>query len=314
MKKILVTGTTGFVGTVLSRNLEKNGYDVIKTTRKSSVHEKNTYNTGDIDADTDWHDALADVDTVIHLVARVHQMGKESPEELEKYFTINTRGTEKLVSSAVNANVRRFIYLSTIKVNGENTNNAVFTCNDIPHPHGHYAVSKLGAEKILKDISKNSEIEIVIIRPTLVYGPGVKGNFIKLIDLINKGYPLPFKGVKNKRSLISINNLISLIKKCIEHPNAKGKIFLASDDTVYSTAGLIKQISISLDKKPRIFHVPPIILKITGILTGRKQTIGRLLDSLEIDQSMTKRVLEWKPPYSAADEINMTVQWYKRSK
>ncbi len=312
MSKILVTGSDGFVGQHLARILEENNDTVIYTTRKGSeeslINNNNHFSIGNIDAQTQWQSALTQVDCVVHLAARVHVMKETHTDPLEAFRAVNTDGTLNLAKQAVEAGVKRFIYLSSIKVNGEQTTNTPFSAEDRANPLDPYAVSKFEAENQLLALSKKTGLEVVIIRPPLVYGAGVKGNFSRLIKLVNKSIPLPLAGVLNARSLVSMQNLCSLIQTCLVHPNAKGEIFLVSDGQDLSTSELFESIAQALGEKSRLFYLPKTILKFFTDILGRRAEYERLFGSLQVDISKNERLLAWKPEVSVAKGIESAVK------
>ena len=246
MSNILLTGATGFVGKRLLSMLKEQGHHCRAAVRRPSstvdVHTESVV-IGEIDAQTDWRKAIEGMDVVVHLAARVHIMHDQADNPLVEFRRINLEGTRSLAEAAVKAGVKRFVYISSIKVNGEATEGKAFTPQDIPSPSDPYAITKWEAEKALQEISQASGLEVVIVRPPLVYGPGVKANFLSLIKLVRKRIPLPLAGIKNKRSLVSLDNLASLLMSCCVHPAAAGHVFLAADDESLSTAELIGRIA-----------------------------------------------------------------------
>lgn len=254
---------------------------------------------------------LQDIDVVVHLAARVHVMREQSCDPLSEYRKVNTAGTVNLASSAVKHGVKRFIYISTIKVNGEQTTAHPFTISDSVAPVDPYALSKWEAEQALWSIASDNKLEVVVARPPLIYGPGVKGNIIRLIKMIDKGLPLPFGAIDNKRSLIGLDNFISFLLCCIQHPEAAGHTFLVSDGHDVSTPELIREISIALSKNPRLLAVPVPILNLLAKMTGRQEMMRRLLGSLQVDSSQASDVLGWHPNVDFALGISKTVAWYR---
>lgn len=316
MDKICITGASGFIGRPLMSALIKSGKTVRGFIRNDiQISKSNTSNNiivGDITQNINWTNYLQGFDCIIHCAGRAHIM---NDNDGNSYFNVNSLATKNLAEHAVNAGVKRLIFLSTIKVNGENTqeksiNNddqSIFKYNDIPNPQDFYATSKLEAENILWDISKNTELEIVVVRLPLVYGSEVKGNLLRLKKLINSGLPLPFALIKNQRSLIGIDNLIDLLIKCINHPNAAGKVFLASDDEHLSTPELIKYMASAMGKPSRIFPIPIYILKFLSKILGKQNEIDRLLGSLRVDNTYAKKVLNWKPTYTVFEGLKKMV-------
>ena len=312
---ILITGFNGFIGNALIGELSKNSEINIRATSRAQnkINKKNIdiVSTGEINSDTNWQEALEDCTTVIHTAALTHQMDTSKEEvTLEKYLEINTKGTINLANQAARNGVERFIFLSSIKVNGECTPiNKPFRFDDIPKPTDNYAKSKHEAESGLKEISDKTGMEIVIIRSPLVYGPGVKANFAFLIKVISKGLPLPLLQVtSNKRSFVSLYNLIDLIITSIDHPKAANETFLVSDGKDLSTAELIMIISKIMNKKSRLFPLPIFLLKLFATVLGKTNLLRRLVESLQVDITHTYDILGWKPPLSVNEGIKRTIE------
>ena len=304
--KVLVTGANGFVGQNLSNQLEAGGHDVIRAVRKKTDSQETS--VGNIGADTDWLDKLYDVECVIHCAARVHVMKEMHAEALAAYRSVNLDGTRRLAEQAAQSGVRRFIYLSTIKVNGEQTELAKpFSVSDAVAPVDSYAISKWEAEQALFEISRSTGLEVVILRPPLVYGPGVKGNFFSLVSLISKGIPLPLGAIDNKRSLVGLDNLLDLIIRCINHPAAVGQVFLVSDGQDLSTPELISYLAESMGKKIWLIPVPKTYLLLLGKMTGRLSQVQRLVGSLQVDITKTCELLDWTPPLSVSEGLHRAV-------
>ena len=282
---ILITGQNGFIGKPLFDLLKQKGHYVRGSVRskKRTNQNKDIVVSGDIDSTTDWLDLLKGIEVVIHLANRAHVLNDQSQDPLTIFRKINVDGTIQLARQAVEFGVKRFIFISSIKVNGEQTNKYPFTKNDKPNPQDPYAISKLEAENALREIAKSSSMEIVIIRPPLVYGQGVKGNFKRLSRLVELGIPLPFASISNKRSLISLENLVQILAKTVTHSKVANQTLLVSDKEDLSTPQLIKKIAASIGKPARLFHFPPALLKIMGKLTGQGNAIERLIGNLQID-------------------------------
>jgi nucleoside-diphosphate-sugar epimerase len=308
MNKILVTGAGGFVGRSLIPELKNKGYSVVGTVRKGSC-EADRCLIKSLGPETFWEDALEGVSTVIHLAAHVHRLDENPLDTLTTYRTINTDGTIHLAKQAIKSGVRRFIFISTIKVLGQERS-APYTDIDPPDPMDAYAISKWEAEKRLAEISKKSEMDYVILRPTLVYGPGVKANFFNLLRFVEKGIPLPFLNIKNNRSLLFSGNLISAIITCIEHPRAADQTFLISDEPHLSTSNLIRMIAESMGRPYRLFPFPGAILRLAAKITDKEQIYRRLCGSLYINSDRINERLGWQRPYSAAQGIYMTTNWF----
>lgn len=316
MQSILITGVTGFVGKTLAEKAVTEGLTVLGAIR--SAKDMAVLQTGvkpiqiqSIGADTDWSLALEGVEVIIHLAARVHEMNDTASDPLTAFREVNVAGTERLARMAAQAGVRRFVYLSSIKVNGEGCNIS-YTELDKPAPQDAYSVSKWEAEQVLQKIAAQTGLEFVIIRPPLVYGPGVKANFLKMVEVVNRGIPLPFTNINNSRSLIYLGNLIDAIITCISHPEAAGQTYLVSDGEDISTPELFRMVACALGKPARLFHFPPRLMRLAGRLTGKSEAVGRLLGSLVVDSSKIRNELGWKPPYTMEQGLRETAEWFKR--
>ncbi len=302
--EILITGANGFVGSELSSLLAKAGHQLQLATRTGNSIESDsatapTFATGDIQTFDDWDAHLKGVDVVVHLAAHVHQMAEQTSDARQAYWHSNVDATVRLAESAIRCGVKRFIFLSTIKVNGENTTNIKpFSADNIAAPLGDYAQSKWQAEQDLEKLSASSGMGIVIIRPPLVYGPGVQANFMRLVNLASSGLPFPFLGINNRRDMVSVYNLCDLIALCIEHDNAAGNTFLVSDGAAYSTADIILAVRLVLGLPKRLFYLPQGSLRWPLKLLGKADLADRLFGSLEIDISDTIEILDWSPQYT----------------
>lgn len=251
---------------------------------------------------------MTDVDVVIHCAARAHIMKDEMADPLAEYRKVNVDGSMNLARQALEAGLRRFIYISSVKVNGESTNGRLpFTEKDIPAPEDAYGISKLEAEQALIELTKNSGMDLVIIRPPLVYGPGVKANFLSLIKLSSIPIALPFGLVHNKRSMVFVGNLVDFICACIEHPSAANEVFLVSDGEDISLKELITHIRKALGRRANMLPVPVFLLNLLGIITGKKAVIDRLVGDLQLDSTKAQSLLGWKPPFSVQQGIEQTV-------
>ncbi len=313
--RVLVTGSTGFVGIPLCTRLQKDQYIVRGCVRRAEFQSKlpdgmQAPLIESIDPDTDWSNALSGVNTVIHLAARVHIMNDKSADPLTAYRLVNVEGTENLALQAAANGVQRLIFLSTVKVHGEET--AVpYTEQNLPAPQDPYGISKLEAEVVLRKIAVKYGLEVVILRPPLVYGPGVKANFLQLFRMVTLGVPLPLASITNLRSLVYLGNLIDAIVACITNKNASGKTFLVSDGFDVSTPELIRQVAIALDCPIRLIPFHPSILRIVGKLAGKTNSVERLLGSLVVDSSKIQRELSWKPPFTLEEGLLITANWFK---
>ncbi len=311
----MLTGSNGFIGSFLADFLTAKKFNLIHTYRSIPDHLKTLpgrHEIGNIDADTQWHTALQGVDAVVHLAARVHIMQENNRQPLKAFREVNTLGTLNLARQAVEAGVRRFIYLSTIKVNGEQTVNKAFFADDTPSPQDPYAISKFETEQQLLALSQQTGLEVVIIRPPLVYGPNVKGNFLRLMQLVNKGLPLPLGGIKNNRSLVSVTNLCSLITHCLVQQHAAGEVFLVSDGHDLSTSELFEKIAAAMHRPSRLFHLPEKGLYWLTRWSGRSAEYERLFGSLRVDITKNKQLLGWEPQQPIEKGLLQTVDWYMR--
>ena len=315
--KVLVTGATGFVGKALCKKLLTGGWPVVGTYRtdcsvkKLPVGIEKTW-IKSIGPNTDWQEALNGIDTVIHLAARVHVLGDRAGDAITEYRRVNVAGTNHLAQTAAFMGVRRFIYMSSVKVYGEG--NAVdYTEHDSPMPTAPYAISKYEAEQLLQEINDKTGLEVVVLRPPLVYGPHVKANFLQLLKVVDMGIPLPFANVKNQRSMIFLGNLIDAIVLCIDHPKAAGKTYLLSDGVDTSTPELIQKVASMLGKPPRLFPFSLTLLRQLAKVAGKSEAVSRLLDSLSVDCSKIYTELDWIPPFTMTEGLAETAKWYLQS-
>jgi len=312
---VLVTGADGFVGKALCAEMVYRGWNVRASVRSrekinSLPKEIEIIETGSIGPYINWTQALNNVKSVVHLAGRVHVMKDSSSDPLAEYSIVNTAGTECLAKAAAGKGVRRFVFLSSVKVNGESRASA-YTEKDIPVPVDPYGISKWEAEEKLKAIACETGLEAVIIRAPMVYGPEVKANFLRLLKAVDRGIPMPLAGIKNKRSLIYIGNLVNSIIACINHPKAVGQTYLVSDDEDVSTSELISQTAEALGKPARLFYLPFFMLRFAGVITGKLHAIERLTGSLTVDSSKIRRELNWNPPFTLNHGIKKTAEWFK---
>ena len=350
MHKVLVTGASGFIGRALCSRLLAEGWRVRGTVRSNNQFTRlpdgvETIKIDSVGLETDWSKALEGIDIVIHLAARVHVMKDSTADSPAEYRQVNVAGTEGLARGAVTKGVHRLVFMSSIKVNGEGTGGKsrghpseiekkkafhgvkrsevrgrggelkdVFSEKDVPEPQDPYAVSKWEAEQILNEIAADTGLEVAILRSPLVYGPGVRANFLKLMKIVQRGIPLPLGKVNNRRSLIYLENLADAIITCASHSKAKGQTYLVSDGEDLTTPDLIRRIASALGRPARIFAFPTFWLRLAARLLGKGAAVDRLLGTLTIDMSKIQRELEWTPPYKMNHGLRETAKWYKQTK
>lgn len=310
MKKILLTGSSGFVGAALLAHLVKSGFQVTAALRHPSRRVSapvQAIAVGDLLPDTDWSKALSEVGVVIHAAARVHIMNEEAADPLKEFRRVNVDGTLRLASQAAEAGVRRFVFISSIKVNGEETElGKPYTADDAPAPVDSYGISKLEAEQGLLALAAETGMEVTIIRPVLVYGPGVKANFLSMMGWLSKRVPLPLGAIHNKRSMVALDNLVDLIATCIEHPAAANQVFLVSDGEDLSTTELLKRTARALGKPALLLPLSPFLLSKAAGMLGKPGIAQRLCGSLQVDIGKTKTLLNWTPPVSVDEALGKT--------
>lgn len=316
---VLLTGASGFLGASLKKYLETDHSIGLSTAVRSLPAQwsqpANQHVVGDINSATDWRKALKNIDVVIHCAARVHVIDEADVDPLKAFRLVNVQGTLQLAQQAAKSGVRRFIFISSIKVHGEVTRQGqAYKADDEPNPVDAYGRSKWEAEQALMSLSQEEGMEIVIIRPPLIYGPGVKANFLSLMKLVNKGIPLPLGSVANYRSLVFVDNLVDLIATCVTHPGAANQVFLVSDGEDLSTTQLLERTANALGVKPRLLKVPVWLLKSGAALIGKKAFAQRLCESLRVDISKTQQRLNWSPRYSVDEGLRKTAQAFLESK
>jgi len=305
--KALVTGANGFIGRAVIERLRRDGCAVRAAIRKNSdmLPPDVERTAGDLHPDRDWSDSLRGVDLVIHLAARVHVMAETAADPLDEFRRVNVDGTISLARSAADAGVRRFVYVSTLKVNGEAGR---FTETSEAAPADPYAQSKHEAELALRQIAKERRLEVVIIRPPLVYGPGVRANFRALMRAIARGVPLPLGAIRNQRSLIGIDNLVDFIVTCLTHPAEANETFLVTDGEDLSTPDLVRRLAKAMGRPARLFPIPPSVLRFGAALCGRQNIADRLLESLQADISKARTRLSWSPPVGVDEALIRAAQ------
>lgn len=308
---VLVTGATGFVGTALCTVLAASGHAVVPAVRRTSGLTDEVV-VGDFGASTDWGRALDGCHAVVHLAARVHVMNDDAHDLRALYRATNTDATLNLARQAAQAGAKRFVFVSTIKVNGEGRD-APYRETDAAAPEDAYAISKWEAEQGLWQIARESGLEVVILRPPLVYGPGVKANFLRLMRAIDQGWPLPLGAVANRRSLLYLGNFVDAIRLCVEHPAAAGQTFLLDDGQAVSTPDLVRALALALGRPALLPAVPVSVLKLGGALLGKRAAVERLAGSLFVDISTIRTRLGWLPPFTLEQGLAATAADYLRS-
>jgi nucleoside-diphosphate-sugar epimerase len=314
MPEILVTGATGFVGKAVVQRLlaeDESRYVAVAARRDNQQWPARVLPrvTGDLEPATDWSVALGDISVVVHCAARVHVMADTAANPLAEFRRVNVQGTLNLARQAAAAGVRRFVFVSSIKVNGEATQlGRPFTADDAPAPLDAYGVSKMEAEQGLREIARQTGMEVVIIRPPLVYGPGVKANFAAMMRWLRRGVPLPLGAIHNQRSLVALDNLVDLIVTCLAHPAAANQTFLVSDGEDVSTTELLCRMGQALSRPARLIPVPVSWLKLAAAMVGKSDVAQRLCGSLQVDIEKTRRLLSWTPPLSLDEGLRKAAE------
>lgn len=307
---VLVTGANGFIGSALCVALQAVGIRVRRALREAPPGVPDAFPIGEIGPGTDWSAALAGMPCVVHLAARTHVLRETAADPLAEYRRVNVEGTRRLAQQAARAGVRRLVFVSSIKVNGEAASRPI-TEDDPPHPEDAYGISKWEAEQALHRVSAETGLEVVILRPPLVYGPGVKGNFRRLLDVVARGWPLPLASIRNRRSLIYVGNLADAIVAAIAAPQAAGKTWLASDGEDVSTPDLVREIGRALGKDAWLFPCPVGLLKAAAALAGKGPEAARLVASLQLDCSRIRGALGWRPQFGLRQGLAETARWFK---
>jgi len=289
--RILVTGAAGFIGQALVEQLRRGGRDVLPVTRGMVAR-------------------MEDVDSVVHLAARAHVVEDKAADPLVEFRRVNVMLTEQLADAAVRCGVRRFVFVSSIGVLGNDSGGRAFTAADPPQPREPYAVSKWEAEQRLLELVAGTATEAVIVRPPLVYGPGVKGNFLRLLKLVDSGLPLPFAGLEARRSFVGVQNLCGLLEACIDHPAAAGRVLLAADGEDVTLPELLDTIARGLGRSARLFRVPWLLVESLASMAGRREDLARLVGSLRVDASETRQALGWQPHVRFEAGIRAMAEWY----
>lgn len=318
--RILVTGATGFVARTLIPALLERGHTVRAVVRRPDAAMPgivpgvgDLVTIGDIGPATAWGTALEGMDAVVHLAARVHVMRDTVSDPLAAFRKVNTAGTRVLAEAAAMAGVKRLVYLSSVKALADESRPEPLSEETTPDPHSPYGISKLEAERALAEVSTRTGLEVVVIRPPLVYGPGVGGNFRTLLRAVNLGVPLPFGALENRRSLIFVGNLANAIQECLTHPQAAGGRFLVHDGRPMSTPELVRAIADALGRPARLLPVPPSWLERGARLARREAVLDRIAGTLVVDDGAIRRALNWRPPYYPAYGLRLTAEWFKAS-
>ena len=307
---VLVTGASGFVGGHLLPALAGNRIRVaLRAESANRLSGCESAFVGDLNGRTEWKPALAGVHTVVHMAAHVHVM-KPTAGDHQRFYEVNALGTERLAVAAAESGVKRFIFLSSIKVSGESTTDRPFNAMDVPHPEDDYVRSKWEGEQRLFRIAERSGMSIVVLRPTLVYGTGVRGNFLTLMSWVSKGIPLPFGSIANARSMLSVWNLCELVVRIVEVPEVASGVFLVSDGMDLSTPELIRRIAAAMRRPARLLPVPANLLKLVGAMTSMGPSIQRLCSSLTVDITSTREAFDWTPSMPVEEALNRTARWY----
>ncbi|MDP2996691.1 MAG: SDR family oxidoreductase [Bryobacterales bacterium] len=319
---MLVTGADGFVGKAVCRRLLKTGYapraGLLSGALWPALHEATPGLSefavlGDLGANPNFNGAFENVAVVVHLAARVHIMHDDAVDPREAYRQVNVDGTVALARAAAEQGVRRMVFVSTVKVNGESTSGRPFMEGDPPDPQDSYAVSKWEAEEALRSVAANTGLEIAIVRPPLAYGPGVRANFLRLMRLVERGVPLPLPDTKNRRSLIGVENLADFLVRCVSHPEAANETFMVSDGEDVSTRELIARLARALGRSARFLPVPEFAVRFAARLVGKEAAVNRLLGSLAVNSDKARQRLGWKPPVTLDSGLAATARWYLES-
>lgn len=305
MRKILITGATGFVGKGVCDALRNRDISFVAAVRRSTNQDQ--FQVGNLSGVTKWFDALLGCGVVIHLAARVHVMKDNNSNPLRAYREVNVDATINLARQAAELGVKRFVFVSSVKVNGEATKNKPFASDDVPAPIDPYGQSKLEAEYALQELSRQTGMEVVVVRPPLVYGPGVRANFLRLMQLVKLGFPLPFGNIQNRRSMVALDNLVDLLILCAHHPKAAGQIFMVSDGEDLSISGLIALIAQAMHKHLILLPIPSRLIETCARVLGKAALADRLLGSLQVDILHTKKTLDWQPVIKTDVAIQKTV-------
>ena len=311
--RLLATGANGFVGRAFCAEAVRQGHELralVREAARGTGLPGEVVETRDLQS-ADWRSILSGVDVIVHLAARVHVMKETAADPLAEFRAVNVDMTVALATAAAAHGAKRFVYVSSIKVNGEQTRERAFTADDPPAPQDAYGRAKCEAEHALQRIADKTGLEVTIVRPPLVYGPGVRGNFLRLLKLVDRGMPLPFAGVENRRSLVYSRNLASALVACSQHPAAAGRTYLVNDGEDVSTEDLVRRMAAALRTSVRCFNVPETLLRLVGRCTGTSAEIQRLFSSLTVDASRIRSELGWSAPCTLAEGLAETARWYR---
>ncbi len=314
---VLVTGASGFVGLAVVNRLAIHSKFIPRAAVRHINHrlpaQVEVTQVGNLASATDWNAALQDIAVVVHSAGRAHVMQDTARNSLIEFRRVNVEGTLHLARQAAKTGVRRFVFLSSIKVNGEGTlSGKPYRAEDKAAPIDPYGISKMEAELGLQRLARETGLEMVIIRPPLVYGPGVRANFLSMMHWLDKGIPLPLGAIHNKRSLVALDNLVDLVVTCMNHPAAANQIFLAGDGEDLSTTELLQRMGKALGRSSRLIPIPAKFLEIGATLLGKKAVAQKLCRSLQVDISKTRKVLDWTPPLGVDEGLQKTAEWFKR--
>lgn len=314
-----MTGANGFVGSAVRTALLEEGFTVramVRTPDKLCLDKfaGEIVSVGDMESTTEWRSALAGVDTIVHLAGRAHVLKESSRDPLGEFRRVNVLGTQRLAREAVRSEVRRVVYLSSIGVHGRITSKDSFTESSPVSPHNDYTLSKWEAEQTLRELAAHSDLEVVVLRSPLVYGPEAKANFLRLMSVVDRRIPLPLGSVRNQRSFIYVGNLADAIVTCVDSSRAAGETFLVSDGEDVSTPELIKRVARAIHRPCFLPPVPPRLLRALGCVSGKSQIIEPLLDSLVVDSSKIRRVFDWESPYTMTQGLDDAAAWFRNTR
>jgi len=307
---VLVTGATGFVGCALCAHLAARGFVVRQAVRRAEALSADCVSVGDLGPLTDWERALAGIQTVVHLAARVHMTRASGADSAAEFHRVNVEGTAHLARSAAAAGVQRLVFLSSVKVHGE-ASDRPFTEADPPRPDDPYGKSKWEAEQALAQVARATGMQWTVLRPPLVYGPRAKANFLSLMRAVARGVPLPLGAIHNRRSLLYLGNLVEAIRMCLVHQAAANRVFLVSDGEDLSTPELVQRLALALGVRAHLLQVPTGLLRLAGGIIGRGPAVDRLVASLQVDSFAIRRALDWVPPWTVDQGLAETARWYR---